>query len=130
MTYRIYDYDRRDAAGNPRQLHVEESVDAIDFNDTEATEARNVKVSGNGTAEVAKCSYFVTDLLGVDEHRELSLAGRDSFTILVSVDGNLTLTGADGQKVAMPQGTTVLVPACLPSVEIEGNGQVISVYIP
>ncbi|WP_290391676.1 type I phosphomannose isomerase catalytic subunit, partial [Paramuribaculum intestinale] len=33
ITYRIYDYDRRDAQGNPRQLHIEESVGAIDFND-------------------------------------------------------------------------------------------------
>lgn len=130
ITYRIYDYDRRDAAGNPRQLHVEESVDAIDFNDTGATGARNVKVSGNGSAEVVKCPYFVTDLLGVDGHHPLSLSGRDSFTILVTVEGNLTLTGADSQKVAMPQGTTVLVPASLAEVSFEGKGQVISVFIP
>lgn len=130
ITYRIYDYDRRDAQGNPRQLHIEESVDAINFDDTEATEAKNVKAVDSAATMVENCPYFTTELFGIGGHLHLDLSKRDSFSILIAVKGNLTLTGAAGKKAALPQGTTVLVPASLQAVDINGEGEVISVYIP
>lgn len=66
ITYRIYDYDRRDAQGNPRQLHVEESVDAIDFDDTADLPAENELGVVGELRPLAESSYFKTEIARVD----------------------------------------------------------------
>lgn len=130
ITYRIYDYGRKGADGKPRQLHVEESLEAIDFADCADDVLTAPVPEGDGTAALIHCNYFNTDLIEVAGSRELSLAGRDSFTILISVRGDLTLRGADGQSVELTQGRTALVPASLSEVTVEGSGEFVSVYIP
>lgn len=130
VTYRIYDYDRRDASGKPRELHVEQAVDAIDFDDVNAAAPTRPVFDADGTALLARCSYFETSLMKVDGCRTIDLEGRDSFSILISVKGSLRLTGADGQTVELPQGHTALVPASLPRVTAEGCGELVSVFVP
>ncbi|MDE5661240.1 MAG: class I mannose-6-phosphate isomerase [Muribaculaceae bacterium] len=130
ITYRIYDYDRRDARGNARELHVEQSLGAIDFDDHACEASLNIKAEAGHDAELARCDYFKTDLINVDGSYSIDLAPRDSFTVLTAVAGRMTVTGADGQTVDLPQGRTVLVPASLPSLTIEGRGEVVSVFVP
>ena len=129
ITYRIYDYDRRDAQGNPRQLHVEESVDAIDFDDTADLPAENeVGVVGE-LRPLAESSYFKTEIARVDGTMTIDLAARNSFTILVATAGELTVKNADGE-ISLRQGETALVAASTPSITIEGKGTFVSTFIP
>ena len=129
ITYRIYDYDRRDAQGNPRQLHVEESVDAIDFDDTVDLPAQNELGVVGELRTLADCSYFKTEVARVDGAMTVALAARDSFTILVATAGELTVKSADGE-ISLRQGETALVPASTSEVTIEGKGTIVSTYIP
>lgn len=129
ITYRIYDYDRRDAAGNPRQLHVEESVGAIDFDDTEDLPAKNELGKVGVFTTLAECSYFRTEVARVEGMMSVDLAPRDSFTILVCTEGTLTVNGTDG-RIDLRQGETALVPADVKSIDISGSGVFVSVYIP
>ncbi len=129
ITYRIYDYDRRDAAGNPRQLHVEESVDAIDFDDTEGLPAKNELGKVGVFTTLTECPYFRTEVARVEGTMSVDLASRDSFTILVCTEGTLTVNGTDG-RIDLRQGETALVPADVKSIDISGSGVFVSVYIP
>jgi len=129
ITYRIYDYDRRDAQGNPRQLHVEESVDAIDFDDTVDLPAQNELGVVGELRTLADCSYFKTEVARVDGAMTMALVARDSFTILVATAGELTVKSADGE-ISLRQGETALVPASTSEVTIEGKGTIVSTYIP
>lgn len=129
ITYRIYDYDRRDAQGNPRQLHVEESVDAIDFDDTVDLPADNEPGVVGELRTLADCSYFKTEVARVDGSMTVSLAARDSFTILVATAGELTVKSADGE-ISLRQGETALVPASTKEISIEGKGTFVSTFIP
>ena len=129
ITYRIYDYDRRDVAGNPRQLHVEESVGAIDFDDTEDLPAKNELGKVGVFTTLAECSYFRTEVARVEGMMSVDLAPRDSFTILVCTEGTLTVNGTDG-RIDLRQGETALVPADVKSIDISGSGVFVSVYIP
>ena len=65
ITYRIYDYDRKDANGNERDLHTELAVDAIDFtyNDSYKTD---YTIEKNKRTDVVKCNYFNTGILEFD----------------------------------------------------------------
>ena len=129
ITYRIYDYDRRDAQGNPRQLHVEESVDAIDFDDTADLPAENELGVVGELRPLAESSYFKTEIARVDGTMTIDLAARNSFTILVATAGELTVKNADGE-ISLRQGETALVAASTPSLTIEGKGTFVSTFIP
>lgn len=130
ITYRIYDYDRRDAQGNPRQLHIEESVGAIDFNDIadDCETPRILPVAGR-TQCLQSCPYFTTEVTGIASKTTLDLSGRDSFTIAIATEGHLTLTPAGGETVELPQGCTALIPASVQEVEIDGNGSLVTVHV-
>lgn len=128
ITYRIYDYDRRDAKGNPRELHVEQSVGAVNYNDV-GQEAKNVTPKAGENLVVEKCEYFTTDAVALDGKTTLDLAALDSFTILIGIGGDLKVTDSEGRTTALPAGQTLLVPACIPSVTIEGTGKLLTVNL-
>jgi mannose-6-phosphate isomerase len=125
ITYRIYDYDRRDNDGNPRELHVEEAVEAIDFEDN-LQEIQNI-IPNKGQRELLKeCEFFTTSVIDVDKMTELDLSQLDSFSILIGIKGTLTVTASDGTTMSLPQGQTLLIPACIKSVKISGQGQLLT----
>lgn len=128
ITYRIYDYNRRDAQGNLRQLHVDESVDAINYA-YKAQDVRNVTAAPGQQAMVEDCNYFTTTLVNVDGSFQLALEDRPSFTILIATKGALEVTAPDGTVSALPQGQTLLVPAEVPYVDLKGDGEVVTVFI-
>jgi len=128
ITYRIYDYNRRDAEGNLRQLHVDESVDSINYDDV-AQEVKNVTAAPGHEAMVEECRYFTTTLVNVDGKYDLELASRNSFTVLIATKGSLTVVQPDGEKRPLPQGQTLLVPASMPGVVLKGEGEVVTVYV-
>ena len=91
ITYRIYDYDRRDAQGNPRQLHIEESVDSITYNDTEMTVDHFEPKAGEEIV-MESCPFFTTTLMEIEVTTTLKLTERDSLSLLISIRGNAILT--------------------------------------
>lgn len=121
ITYRIYDYDRRDAQGNPRQLHIEESVDSITYNDTEMTVDHFEPKAGEEIV-MESCPFFTTTLMEIEGTTTLKLAERDSFSVVISTRGNAVLTAPDGSKTILNQGETVLVPASMESLDITASG--------
>lgn len=128
ITYRIYDYNRRDAEGNLRQLHIDESVDAITYNDV-AQEVKNVNPRPGERLELEKCEYFTTDVINIDKEFKLSLPVEESFTILIATRGDIEAVTPDGASVKLPQGQTALVPASIPALTLKGNGEVVTVSI-
>ena len=129
ITYRIYDYDRRDAQGNARQLHVEESIDAIDFSDTDGAAPSRIKWIENQEEIIADCNYFTTSAMAVKESACMDLDKRDSFTIIASIDGDAQLVDANNEYISLPQGAVALIPASMPRIQILGNCKIITSYI-
>ena len=131
ITYRKYDYDRRDAQGNPRQLHIEESVDSITYNDTEMTVDHFEPKAGEEIV-MESCPFFTTTLMEIEGTTTLKLAERDSFSVVISTRGNAVLTAPDGSKTILNQGETVLVPASMESLDITASGdscEIVTTYI-
>lgn len=128
ITYRIYDYDRVDADGRRRTLHVEESLDAVKFGEIAPDVALNVKASAGAGRMLAECPWFSAKVYGVAGQMELSLSDVDSFVVLVAVDGSLVFEGPSGE-VALSQGSTALVPASVDKLVISGRGNFIATYV-
>lgn len=109
VTYRIYDYERKDAHGNERELHTELAVDAIDFTYHDSYKT-DYTVEKNKRTELVKCNYFNTGILEFDAVIEKDIYGLDSFVIYICVEGECEIiTDNHTEKVKM--GETILVPA-------------------
>jgi mannose-6-phosphate isomerase len=92
LTYRIYDYDRRDATGKPRELHIEKALDVINFDSNAGGKVearpflvRNLKL----WAELVDCRYFSTRKFDIAEPMHLKSIGKpsDQFSLWVFLEG-------------------------------------------
>ena len=127
ITYRIYDWDRVGPDGRKRELQTDLAADAIDFApgtsfDVTAAPERNRFVT------LKKCPYFTTNLLLLDGRIERNHVGRDSFAVYMMLDGRMTLSWDKGTET-VDRGETVLLPACIEEIGLEGRGKLLEIYI-
>ena len=110
ITYRIYDYNRKDDNGNTRELHTELAKDAIDYTvyDSYKTE---YKSKLNKTIELVSCNYFTTSLLELDKPLEKDISKIDSFIIYMWLEGSCELEDNKQNKIMLSRGETILVSA-------------------
>lgn len=117
ITYRIYDFNRRDARGQLRELHTELAKAAIDYTVQEDLRTHYVPQE-NHPVELVRCDYFVTHLCELTRPLELSLAESDSFVVLVCVGGAATVVDDCGETASLRQGETLLVPASVQRMQL------------
>ncbi|WP_026474689.1 type I phosphomannose isomerase catalytic subunit [Alkaliflexus imshenetskii] len=122
ITYRIYDFNRRDANGNSRELHTELAVDAIDYKKYDNYRT-DYKPQLNTAVEVVKSPYFQTNVLEAENAVARDYYPLDSFVILICVEGEATITYGNNLHETMKIGDTILVPADLRQITIMPNGK-------
>lgn len=127
VTYRIYDFGRRDKDGKLRQLHTREAAESIDYT-VMADYRTSYSARKNVRCEIARCTHFTTAVYDLDRPMLLDYSGLDSFVILMGLCGNALLT-ADGQQTSLRAGETVLVPATVDRIEVTGNIKFLETYI-
>lgn len=121
ITYRVYDYDRRDAEGNPRELHTELATDAIDYrfpNDITPT----ATVYPATTMKAVTSAYFTTDFLHLipGEKFDVDTIGK-TFAIIIVSKGTLDITLNSGEILHYKKGDTLLIPASMPPCTLSGD---------
>ncbi len=122
VTYRIYDFNRKDDKGNTRELHTDEALDAIDY--TYVAEPKtNYSVEPNKVNEVVKCDYFTTNVLELDQTVKKDFYGLDSFLIYMCVEGKAEIVYNGDQTETILMGETVLIPADLKEIYIKPDGK-------
>lgn len=129
ITYRVWDYNRRDAGGNLRQLHVQEAREALDFT------ARNGQVSdtpccGPGMKQLVCCDQFCVNHLEVVDGYTLQLPKPHSFVAMVCIHGEISLYVEGMPQTTLYQGETALVPAIADKVEMTGTAQLLLISVP
>jgi mannose-6-phosphate isomerase len=130
ITYRIYDYDRRDDKGNLRELHTDLALDAIDYTLFPEYKTR-YESRPNESVELASCQYFTTNILDVTTVVEKEYNKLDSFVIYICLDGELTIETELGSE-SVQKGETILLPACIENVilkPVTASAKLLEVYI-
>ena len=117
ITYRIYDYNRKDFNGYERELHTELAKDAINYNYSFDYKKEYSHVE-NGSTELVHCQYFTTNLLNLNKPTKRILTEIDSFIVYVCIKGKTTLTDNKGNIITIHQGQTVLIPADTENITI------------
>jgi len=87
VTYRIYDFKRKDKDGNYRELHTEEAAECIDYNVEPNYRTEYTPVKNEGVALV-ECPYFTTAVYDLNEPMTLDYSELDSFVILIGLKGS------------------------------------------
>ncbi|MDD4922107.1 MAG: mannose-6-phosphate isomerase [Bacteroidales bacterium] len=147
ITYRLYDYDRKDAQGNGRELHTELAKDAIDYN--LYTDLKTVyEPVENESVPLVSCPYFTTNRVqlkaddsGYEEintekgkqkvlmtetvEMDRNYNDLDSFVIYVCMQGEGFIAYGDDQTLSIRQGETVLLPACLKETTLGTNTELL-----
>lgn len=121
ITYRIYDYNRRDAAGNTRELHTELAKDAIDYKVYESYKTSYEKNPGH-PVKLVESPYFTTLLLELHKPLKRDHARLDSFVIYICMEGKCKLNDDKGNRISLHQGEAALVPADTRSIDITPDG--------
>ncbi len=118
ITYRIFDYNRKDKEGKPRELHTQLALDAIDFNDVPDDPRTPYTPKRNEPVELVACPYFTTSLYDLTEEMTCDYSELDSFVIYVCVEGSCRLTDNEGNMTEMQAGESLLLPASLQEVVV------------
>jgi len=109
ITYRIYDWDRIDAAGEFRELHTDLALDAIDFEQHDDYKT-SYKEKVNETVPMVSCEHFTTNILHLTKPIEKDYDELDSFVIHICTEGAFRLeSGVD--SVEVKAGEALLLPA-------------------
>lgn len=131
-TYRIYDWDRVDEKGKVRELHIDEALDAIDFNVYDDYKT-DYQPKDNGSANLLTSEYFTTNLIRLSKALAKDYSELDSFVIYVCVGGSVTLVhnGETEQQLRLQKGEAVLIPASVSRVDIvpDEASEILEVFI-
>lgn len=110
ITYRIYDWDRVDTLGNPRELHTALSLDAISFS------AQPYRISAsdyNGADDtwisVLSTPYFNFSILDITRE-SVSCVAQKSFTIYICIEGEISVSKPESEVIVLSSGVTLLIP--------------------
>ncbi|MFH6989102.1 type I phosphomannose isomerase catalytic subunit [Flavobacterium collinsii] len=125
ITYRLYDFDRTDAQGNKRELHVDLALDAINYK--KVNTQKKYETAVNRSNVMVDCPYFTTNFLPLDGTLEISKKGT-SFTVYMCTKGNFEIR-YENVNYQYKQGDTVLIPAGMHSYAIKGKASILEVYI-
>ena len=128
VTYRIYDFKRRDKDGNYRELHTHEAAESINYEVLPDYRTR-YEAQKNAPVPLVECPYFCTAVYDLDEPMTLDYADLDSFVILIALAGNAVITDDEGHETTLQAGETLLVPATTKALSVSGTVKFLETYV-
>jgi mannose-6-phosphate isomerase len=129
LTYRVYDYDRRDALGQPRELHLERALDVIDYGAPQPSHSAPQPLD-EGRTLLVSCPYFAMERWQIAGERACA-TDPASFEIWTTVDGLAELAWGQ-ERTALPRGASVVLPASLGGYRLSADqtATLLRCYVP
>ncbi|TWU20817.1 type I phosphomannose isomerase catalytic subunit [Bythopirellula polymerisocia] len=128
-TFRLFDWNRVDAQGNPRQLHIEQSLAVTDYDRGPVAPQQPASTDVPCRDRLVHCDKFILDRCTITQPTRFG--GDQQFHLLVPLKGAITLAG-DASEKPLSLGDTCLLPAAAGDVEAcpEGEAVVLDIYLP
>ena len=112
LTYRVFDYGRRDALGNTRPLHIEQALAVATLNPTDCTPPGSgacIAAPGESTLQtLVNCPYFTMQRIALISEEAVPLE-KQAFTHLLCVEGVMDVR-QDGICISLAKGEGLFVP--------------------
>ena len=131
ITYRIYDFNRKDANGKTRELHTDLAREAINYEvlDDYRTKYEAVK---DEPVELVACPYFTTSVYDMTEEISCDYSELDSFVIFICMEGSCKMRDNEGYELTVSAGESILLPATTQDITITpegGNVKLLETYV-
>jgi mannose-6-phosphate isomerase len=123
LTYRLYDFNRKDSSGKLRELHVDKALAVSSLKNIGHAKV-SPRTLNDYTTELVRSEFFVAERLGLKG--SLSLTTQDeSLELLTVIEGQVSLG-----SVELARAESVVLPAALGEYELSGHGVVLRCYVP
>ncbi len=131
ITYRIFDYNRKDKDGKTRELHTSQALDAINFSDVQDDFRTAYDREENEPVEIVASPYFTTSVYDMTEEISCDYSELDSFIIFICTEGACKMIDDEKNEISLIAGETVLLPATTQEVTIipEGRVKLLETYV-
>ena len=126
ITYRVYDWDRKDANGAYRELHVDLALDAINYAEKVVELPYEKKL--NAVNAIVKSDFFTVNFLPV-QGEYIVEKSNDRFYLYVCLKGSCKLK-IEGVAYEFTKGDTILIPASIENIEITGDCRLLEIFVP
>ncbi|MCF0196518.1 MAG: mannose-6-phosphate isomerase [Bacteroidaceae bacterium] len=123
VTYRIYDYLRRDRQGNLRELHTELALEAINFQDITTDPKVRYEERRDAVIDLVDSPFFKTNEMKLTKTLQRAYGDHDSFHVYMCLKGQCCFLSPEGQGIFLQTGESLVVPACIEHVTIIPDGQ-------
>jgi mannose-6-phosphate isomerase len=129
ITYRIFDWNRKNTGKEQRELHTDLALDSIDFNASGKNKIR-INPVVNIPEEMVSCEFFNTNILWFNKAVRKEYYLNDSFVVYICIDGDFLIRW-DESSEKVSKGETVLLPAMIKEVTLEpaGEAKVLEIFI-
>jgi len=121
LTYRIYDFDRKDKDGNLRQLHHDLAYRAMNYADCDTGLQKNV--IGNNKRQLVANQYFVTNKISLEQEYIANYEGLDSFVVLMVTAGDCEFE-YEGITYSLCKLESILLPATINQLRIQNTNEI------
>ena len=128
VTYRIYDYKRKDKDGNYRELHTRQAAESINYQ-VEKNYRTDYVAQQNRGVSLVKCPYFNTAVYDLNEPMTIDYSELDSFVVLIGLKGEGIIKDNEGNEASLEACETILIPATTETIKIEGNIKFLETYV-
>lgn len=131
-TYRLYDWDRVNAQGKGRSLHIEEALAALDFSPIDEDETIIPSQIPNQSNPLIETPYFTTHLIKLQRAIEKDYSDLNSFVVWMLISGKCSYKDADGHQGQLQAGQSLLLPAISRQIQLfplSRHCELIEVYI-
>ncbi len=120
VTYRIYDFRRKDENDSYRELHIKEAQECVDFGLDDDCRVDYVPVMNQGVSLI-RCPYFNTVVYDIDSPMTLDYSYLDSFVIFIGIKGEGEFLDNEGNETSLKAGEAMLVPATTKTLKVSGR---------
>jgi mannose-6-phosphate isomerase len=129
ITYRIFDWNRKNSGKEKRELHTDLALEAIDFKQAGKNKIRR-EPELNKSVNLVSCEYFNSNIISLNKAIEKQYYLNDSFVVYICLDGEFSLSW-DGNSEYVTKGETVLLPAMIREVTLKPlhEARLLEVYI-
>ena len=124
VTYRVYDWNRKDKNGSPRQLHKEKALDVIDLEaENKVANYQNI----NQNTNMYKSDVFNIDMIRIDK-LEVAASNPETFYAYIVIEGEGNIKTGNFFK-ELEKGDTFLIPANLGKYTLSGNMKLMKISV-
>ena len=123
LTYRIYDY------GRDRELHLQKALDVINFKlEPKIIEGESEKFDGYNKISFIKCNEFIIDKIEIDKSYNAK-SEIERFHVYMCISGKGKVSYGNNEE-SISIGETFMIPATLGPYSIEGELELLKIYMP